>query len=493
MASDVRVRFAPSPTGHLHVGGARTALFNWLFARHHGATFILRIEDTDLERSTQASIDQILDALKWLGLDWDEGPISQAARVAIHKTALEDMEAKGVVYRSYLTSEEQAERRDRVIARKQAFCFKRKLHDLSDEDTAIRAAAGAPYALRMDLGLEGEIGWDDQIRGRTSFRCADIEDFVVARSDGNPTYNFVCAYDDGDMAITHVIRGEDHISNTPKQIAVLQALGHPVPRYAHVSLILGADKARLSKRHGATSVQQFRDEGFLPEALVNFLVLLGWSFDDATEIFSRAQLVEHFSLERVNKAAAVCDLDKLRYLNGYYLRNQPKEKTLAEAKAVLRDAGLLDSPIYAERGDAWLESIIDLEIERSRVLGDFVENLRYFFEAPKDYDPKGVKKLFLQAGSALALGKLKSVLQNEDVEMTSEALDARLRQLAEDLQLSFGKLAQPVRLALTGRTASPGLYDVMIGLGREECARRVGAALTWIERERDKVESDTTY
>jgi len=491
MSSPVRVRFAPSPTGYLHVGGARTALFNWLYARHTGGTFVLRIEDTDLERSTQAATEQIIDAMKWLGLDYDEGPFYQAQRVDRHKEVIAELEAKGVLYRSYLTTEELDAKRAEVIARKQAFCFKRAHYDLPAEESARRAAAGVPFVLRLDVGLEGAVAWNDQIRGHTSIGCAETEDFVVSRSSGAPTYNFVCAVDDADMRITHVIRGEDHIPNTPKQILVLRAMGVPVPDYAHLSLILGNDKAPLSKRHGATSVQQFREEGFLPDALVNFLALLGWSFDDKTEVFSREELVKHFSLDRVNKAGAVFDMDKLRHMNGLYIRTQPRAATRAAAKEHLAKLGLLDAPIYRARGDAWLEQIIGLEIERSRTINDFGENLRYFFEAPKSYEEKAAQKLFLTADAPRVLvGTRKAILELE--ELTSDTLDKALRARAEELELGFGKVAQPVRLALTGRSASPGLYDVIIALGREECAARLNAALQWIHAARGRTETENT-
>jgi glutamyl-tRNA synthetase len=490
--SKPRVRFAPSPTGFLHIGGARTALFNWLFARNLGGTMLLRFEDTDRERSTQASVDQVLDALKWLGIEFDEGPFYQSQRDELYNAALEKFEASGALYRSYLTGDEIQERREAAEKSKQNFFFKRAIHDLTAEEADARAAAGAPYTLRFDVGTDGTVAWNDNIRGHVEIPREAMDDFIVARSDGSPMYNFVCAFDDVEMKISHVIRGEDHISNTAKQILIIEALGAPMPEYGHVSLILGPDKKRLSKRHGATSLQQYRNEGYLPEAIINFLALLGWSLDDQTEFFTREQLVEHFSLDRVNKSAAVFDQKKLTHLNGLHLRGMPLEHLAALAKEQLLEKGATSEDAIAEKGgDAWLASLVALAVDRSSLTIDLYDNLLYYFKAPKDYDTKGVKKFFMKVESLSVLRRVKKYL-DENTEFMSEEFQEAINKIAADLNLNFGKVAQPVRLALTGKTAAPGVYDIIKAVGVAESAARLEAAVQWINRERDRQESEST-
>lgn len=471
----VRVRFAPSPTGFLHIGGARTALYNWFFARKHGGVFALRIEDTDQERSTQAAVDQILDALTWLGLNWDEGPVIQTQQTAKHQAALDKLEANGSAYRSYATTEEVDAFR---AVDGQSFVFKRSKHEPNAAETQRRRDAGAPYVLRLDIGEEGSIDFVDHVRGAMSFQRAVLADLVLARQDGGMLYNFVCPIDDIDMRITHVIRGEDHLTNTARQIAVFQAMGEPAPEYAHLSLILGPDKQRFSKRHGATSVQQFREEGYLPDALVNFLALLGWS-PPATEqeIFSPAELASLFSLDRVNKAAAVFDIAKLDAFNGIYLREKtPRDEVKRMAREAMRKAGLLDTPVGKSKEQAWLDAIIELEIERSRVLTDFPKNLAYFFEAPTEFDEKGVKKFIARDGGRALMQDAIEVVETSEP-FDAATLESGLRSKGEARGENFTKVAQPVRIALTGRTASPPLFDILILLGREESARRLRAAM----------------
>jgi glutamyl-tRNA synthetase len=501
-AGKVRVRFAPSPTGYLHVGGARTALFNWLYARRHGGVFILRIEDTDAERNSVAAVDQILEGLRWLGLNWDEGPFFQSQRHDIHRAWLKKLEESGGAYRSYATVQEvEAFRKAEGLQH----TFKRSRHEPPADEIKRRQDAGAPYVLRLDIGDTGAVKFRDHVRGDMSFERAALADLVLSRADGSPLYNFVCVVDDVDMAITHVIRGEDHLTNTARQIATYEAMGAPIPEFAHLPLILGADKQRLSKRHGATSVQQYQDEGYLPDAMINFLGLLGWSPGDERELFTRDELAKLFTLDRINKAGAVFDNQKLDWINGLYIRERvPREELYrmvedrlrawakerfvaksvpAEAAAAGGGEPALEAPVVAQEvgvleklaDSAWLRGIIDLEIERAKVLADFPKNLAYFFEAPSEYEEQGVKKFIQKEGSRELMADGLAVLETAEP-FDAATLERELRARADARGANFTKMAQPIRIAITGRTASPPLFDVLIKLGREECVRRMKAA-----------------
>ncbi|MBI3625211.1 MAG: glutamate--tRNA ligase, partial [Candidatus Rokubacteria bacterium] len=412
MPEPVRVRFAPSPTGHLHVGGARTALFTWLFARRHRGVFILRIEDTDRSRSTEESITSILEALRWLGLDWDEGPPTpgyrQTERLEIYKAHAERLLAEGKAYRCVCPPEQLEAERKAAQARGETFRYSGKCRDA-------KVAAGVPHALRLKIPLSGQTAVQDLIHGTVTFEHSQLDDWVLVRTDGSPTYNFCVVVDDVTMKITHVIRGNDHLSNTPKQILCYQALGYPVPAFAHIPMILGPDRSRLSKRHGATSVLAFKEEGFLPEAMVNYLARLGWSHGDQ-EIFSREELIRHFDLARVGRAGAVFDRAKLEWLGNHWLRRAPAERLANDLLPFLERAGL---PVPADR--AWLARVAESLKERSKTLAEMVATGAFYFAEPSGYAPEASSKFF----TADALPRLKLLIKRLEAQerFESEALE----------------------------------------------------------------------
>jgi glutamyl-tRNA synthetase len=462
MSRDVRVRFAPSPTGHLHVGGARTALFNWLFARHHGGTFILRIEDTDRSRSTEENIDAIVDALRWLGLDWDEGPPApgyrQTERFDLYRAQAQRLLAAGRAYYCDCPPEQLEAQRKAAEARKETFRYAGRCRDRG-------LAAGA---LRLRIADAGTTVVHDIIHGPVAFDHQQLDDWILVRTDGTPTYNFCVVVDDVDMRISHVIRGNDHLSNTPKQVLCYEALGDSAPAFAHVSMILGADRARLSKRHGATSVQAYREQGILPEALVNYLARLGWSHGDQ-EIFTRAELVERFDIKDVSSSGAVFDQAKLEWLSQEYIKATDGARLAALVRPFLVEAGL-PAP-----DDTRLAAMLVTLRERARTLREMVEVGRFYFARPASYEDTARARLFTPAG-AERLGVLLERLQAVEP-FTAPALEALYRELAAALGLKLVDLAQLTRLAVAGRTASPPLFDVLALLGREEVLERLHGAL----------------
>jgi glutamyl-tRNA synthetase len=449
--SPVRVRFAPSPTGHLHVGSAHTALFNWLYARHHGGTFILRIEDTDRSRSTDENIASIVEALRWLNIDWDEGPPApgyrQTERFDLYRAHAERLLAAGRAY--YCDCPPEQLETFRYSGR----CRPRGL------------TAGA---LRLRMPDEGATVVNDLIHGAVTFEHRQLDDWILVRSDGTPTYNFSVVVDDVTMAITHVIRGNDHLSNTPKQIVCYDALGYPVPEFAHVAMILGPDRSRLSKRHGATSIQAFRDAGFLPEAMVNYLARLGWSHGDQ-ELFSRQELIELFDIKDVAPSAAIFDHAKLEWLNQQYLKGMDGGRLAELARSFLAAAGL-----DAARDTVWLGRVMDTLKERAKTLRELAEVGRFYFEGPREYETKTAPKL-LTAEGGRRLDALIQRLEREPV-FSAAALEAAYRELTDALGLKLVDLAQLTRLAVTGRTASPPLFEVLALLGCEETLARLRAA-----------------
>jgi glutamyl-tRNA synthetase len=473
MAESVRVRFAPSPTGHLHVGGARTALFNWLYARRHGGAFLLRIEDTDRDRSTEEAIRQILQAMTWLGLDWDrEGPeddgshrgyFRQTSRLEIYRTHAERLLAEGRAYRCYCTPDELEGRRAAAQARGETFRY----------DGRCRAAPprpGAPAALRLRIPDAGATVVPDLIHGDVTFDHATLDDWILVRSDGTPTYNFCVVVDDVTLKITHVIRGNDHLSNTPKQILCYEALGYPRPVFAHIPMILGPDRKRLSKRHGATSVLAFRDEGFLPDAMVNYLARLGWAHGDQ-EVFTREELVRLFDVHHVGATPAIFDRTKLEWLNQVWM------KRLAEDPGGRRRLALELLRPHVERlgiaapPDHLLLAAVANLGERTRTLVEMAAQGRFYFAPPAGYDPQASGKLLTPAAAA-HLDRLLRRLDGLEA-WDAATLEGAFRQLAAELGVKLVDLAQPVRLALSGRPASPPLFGVMADLGREEALRRV--------------------
>lgn len=468
----VRTRFAPSPTGYLHIGGARTALFNYLFARRHGGKFILRIEDTDQERSTPEAIQAILDAMKWLELDYDEGPFYQTERYPLYKEKVKELLAKGKAYPCTCTAAELDAKRQ--LAQKE----KRK----PAYDGACRPAEGVipplptnkAYTIRFRSPSEGTTVVKDLIKGDVVFDNSEIDDLIIARSDGTPTYNFCVVVDDVDMNITHIIRGDDHLSNTPRQIQLYQALGHDLPQFAHVPLILGTDKARLSKRHGATSVTAYRDMGYFPEAVVNYLVRLAWSHGDQ-EIFSRAELIEKFALESVGKSAGVFNPEKFLWVNFHYLKSRPLAQLADEIVPYVQAKG------YSVPQDKkWLEKMIATLRERAKTLVELVDAAHYYLSDQITFDDKAAKKL-LTKDVEVPLQSLIEKLSNLRNFEEAAIEDAFTKTLTEH-GLQMGKLAQPVRVALTGGTVSPGIHDVITVLGKERTIRRLRKALEYLRQ-----------
>ena len=468
MARPVRVRFAPSPTGHLHVGGARTALFNWLFARHHRGTYILRVEDTDRSRSTDENIVSIVDALTWLGLDWDEGPPAagyrQTERFEIYREHAQRMLAAGRAYYCDCPPELLDREREAAQKRNETFRYSGRCRDRG-------LTAGA---LRLRIPTEGATVVNDLIHGSVTFEHSQLDDWILVRTDGTPTYNFCVVVDDVTMRITHVIRGDDHLSNTPKQILCYEALDYAVPEFAHVSMILGKDKSRLSKRHGATSVQAFRDAGIPAEALVNYLARLGWSHGDQ-EVFSRAELIELFDIKNVASSAAVFDSTKLEWLSQHYLKTMPGDRLAELATPFIRAAGLTPPDDRAR-----FVGMLDTLRERAKTLVELAEQGRFYFERPASFDQKGAQKLFTAEG-ARRLGLLIERLETAP-DFTVPTIEGVVRALTEELGLKLVDLAQLARLAATGRTASPPIFDVLALLGRDESLTRLRRAREAAER-----------
>ena len=462
MSEPVRVRFAPSPTGHLHVGGARTALFNWLFARHAGGVFILRIEDTDRSRSTEEFMQSILEAMRWLGLTWDEGPYRQTDRFEIYKSSAERLVAEGKAYRCFCPPDELEAKRKAAQARGETYRYDGRCRDRADQPPD-------PFTFRLRMPQKGRTVVRDVIHGEVAFEHVQLDDWILVRADGTPTYNFCVVVDVVTMKVSHVIRGNDHLSNTPKQVLLYQALGELPPAFAHIPMILGADRGRLSKRHGATSVLAFREQGILSEAMVNYLARLGWSHGDQ-EIFTREELIRYFSLEQVGVTGAVFDYDKLEWLSGYWLRELLLSEVAAQVLPFLERAGL-----SRPADQAWFEGVVASLRERAKTLVELAELCRFYFEAPREYDPAGRAK-FLTAENRSRLERLLRRLDPLDP-WDEVGVEGVYRQLTVELGVNLVDLAQPTRLALTGKTASPPIFQVMALLGREETIARLRAAL----------------
>jgi glutamyl-tRNA synthetase len=465
MPQAVRVRFAPSPTGYLHVGGARTALFNWLFARHHGGRFILRIEDTDFARSSEEMVEGILKGMRWLGLNWDEGPYFQSKRIERYREFALQLLANGNAYRCFCKSEEGA---GPAITEEKSWEKGAHLCACADStESSNRAAAGQPFAVRFRIPLE-KTSFDDRVFGKIEVDNANLEDFVLLRTDGIPTYHLGVVVDDLDMRITHIIRGADHISNTPKQILLYQSAGAPIPEFAHLPLILGPDKQRLSKRHGATSVMAYAEMGYLPEAFFNFLALLGWSPGDDRELLGRQELIESFSFEGVGKADAVFGLEKLDWFNCQYIRNASPPKLAALAISELRSAGIWNDAMPVSN----LDSILDLLKARARKPSDFSTNFRAFFTDDFVYEEAAGKK-FLTDPRLIDLIPALLELYRQDHDFSLQATEAILRKFADSEGVKAGLLINALRVGLTGQGVAPGLFEVMQVLGREKTLARM--------------------
>jgi len=463
--SNLRVRFAPSPTGYLHIGGARTALFNYLLARKEGGTYVLRIEDTDVARSTQESVDAILNAMEWLGLHCDEGPYYQSDRFDLYKEKVEQLLAEGKAYRCYCTPEELEAKRDAAMKaglkpKYDGTCLRR-----SDQPE------DKPFVVRFRSPQEGATTFLDRIKGSISFQNDELDDVIIQRSDGTPTYNFVVVIDDATMGITLVIRGDDHINNTPRQILMYEALGYPVPEFAHVPMILGADKTRLSKRHGATSVMAYRDMGYLPEAMVNYLVRLGWSYGDE-EIFSMDDLVEKFTLDNVGRSAGVFNPEKLLWLNAHYIKTGDVERLASLLKGYLAERG-----VSAEEGPS-LPSVVKSLQDRAKTMVEMAEGAEFYFRGEFEYEEAAAAK-FLTSDKTPVFEQL---IEKLDVvsEWNETAIEAAFGAVMEETGLKLGKIGPSVRVALCGGTTSPGIYEVLSVLGREESLRRLRRCLDYL-------------
>ena len=467
---------APAPTGRLHIGTARTTLYNWLFARHHGGTFVLRIEDSDRARSSEEFARDILDAIRWLGLDWDEGPevdgpygpYLQSRKLSRYREVVRSLLDAGVAYPCYCTPEELGARRKEMQAKGLPPRYDRRCRDLTPSQREQRETEGRPKAIRFIMPDEGATRWQDLIRGEVSFDNAVLDDFVLLKADGFPTYLLAVVVDDHDMRISHILRGEDLISATPRQLHIYETCGWPVPEFAHIPLILGPDRSKMSKRHGATAVTDYRDQGYLPEALVNFIALLGWSPGEDRELLTREEMIAEFDIAGIGKSGAVFDREKLDWMNGVYLRQMNDEAFVAAAKPFIEKA-------FGEAPTDYAAKALLLEKERAKTLAELPALTEFFFREPESYDEKGQRKWFRREGAAELLAAVREAISALDT-FDEPSIEAAIRGVAERLGLQPGPVIHTTRLAVTGRTAGPGLFETMAVLGRERVVARLQRA-----------------
>ncbi|MEJ2182524.1 MAG: glutamate--tRNA ligase [Nitrospirota bacterium] len=469
--NQVRVRFAPSPTGHLHIGGARTALFNWLYARSSQGSFILRIEDTDRSRSTEEYIESILEGMRWLGLHWDEGPFRQTERMDIYRQAVDRLLEENKAYHCYCTAEELEDRRKQAVLEGRPPVYDRRCRDLGE------AHPDRTPTVRFRMPEAGIVTVKDMVKGNVSFDNSQLDDLIIMRSDGTPTYNFVVVVDDVQMRITHVIRGDDHLNNTPKQLHIYRALGYDVPVFAHLPMILGPDRQRLSKRHGATSVVAYRDQGYLPDALVNYLARLGWSHGDQ-EVFSRQELVKLFGFENVGASAAVFNAEKLLWLNAQHVMATPVQELARLVRPFLTKDGTISED--AELDPRWLARAIETLRERAKTLVELARSLRYYILEDVEVETKAAEK-FLTEKTLPVLKEIRTALQGVEP-FAHEGLERAFKGVMLSRDVKMGAVAQPVRVAVTGRTESPGIYEVLEVVGKEKALRRLDKAVSRIEK-----------
>ncbi|MCL2529902.1 MAG: glutamate--tRNA ligase [Coriobacteriia bacterium] len=482
MSKEIRVRFAPSPTGFLHIGGARTALYNWAYAQRLGGTFILRIEDTDQERSTPENTAQIVSSLKWLGLTWDEGPemggafgpYIQSERAPLYSEVLEQLKQTQKVYPCFCTPELLNEKREIAQAEKRYTGYDRSCRDLSEAEVEQLTLAGTPHVWRLKLPLEREsVDFEDAVFGPISVPMSQLDDFIILRTDGTPTYNYVVCVDDVLMQISHVIRGDDHLSNTPKQIMVYEAMGAPLPVFAHLSMILGSDGKRLSKRHGATSVDTYEQEGFLSDALFNYLALLGWSLDGQTTLMSRELITTHFSLDRISKNPAVFDPEKLAWMNQVYLKEMGAAAFVAAWEPYLLSDGLATSEEIANR-QSWFESVYPLVVERIHTLSEVNEKVSYLLSGNYvELDEKSQEKCLQTEEGGRVLQACLSLLSNQELSWNTASIESALRTLPEQLGLKPKVVFQTIRVAISGNMVSLPLFESMELIGKEACLARI--------------------
>ena len=467
----VRVRFAPSPTGHLHIGGVRTALFNYLFAKHNNGTFLLRIEDTDTSRSTEESIQQIIEGLKWIGIEWNEGPFRQTERKKIYQSYLEKLLNEEKAYKCYCTSEDLREMREKAMAAGENPRYNRKCRDLSEHPKE------KPFVVRFRTPVDGSVTINDLLHGEVTFNMSEMDDIILARSDGSPTYNFVVVVDDVEMEITHVIRGDDHLSNTPKQALLYQGLNLPFPEFIHIPMILGKDKKRLSKRHGATSILAYKDMGYLSEAMINYLVRLGWSSGDQ-EIFSKKEMIEKFTLENINKSAGVFDTDKSLWLNQHYIKeSRPSDLCPLLKKFLVREKIFSTENDFA---DYEIEKIIPSLQERSKTLIEMAHKAEFYFKEEIVYNEAAAKK-YLKTDILLIFKEFEDKLIAIYDALSYENLEPIFDELMKNHNLKLGKIAQPLRVALTGLKESPGIFEVIVLLGKDKVLKRLQKAIEYIQ------------
>lgn len=472
---EVRVRFAPSPTGSLHIGGARTALFNWLFARHNGGKFVLRVDDTDLQRSTEESMKGILEGLRWLGIDWDEGPIYQSQRIEEYKEFANKLVDEGKAYYCFCTKEELEEMRKQAEKEGRVPMYTGKCRNLTKEQINEYLNQGRKPVVRLKVPKEGKTVVHDVIRGDVEFDNSTFDDFIIMKSDNMPTYNFATVVDDYQMGITHIIRAEEHLSNTPKQILIYKALGVKIPQFAHVSMVLAPDRSKLSKRHGATSVQEFKDQGYLPEAIVNYITLLGWMPKDGEEIFDVSKSIKEFTLEKVSKNPAVYDIQKLTWINGHYIRSYDLDRLTNAVIPFLKAKNLIGGDFDYD----YIKNIVAAVREREKTLVDIADAMSYYFTEVYKYEEKGVKKYFTKENVIDILEKALVTLKGLEP-FNKFTTEEAYRKLVDEMQISSGELFHPTRLAISGRTFGPGLFDIMELLGKEKTIERIEKAIDFI-------------
>ena len=487
--SDLRVRFAPSPTGYLHIGGARTALFNYLYAHHNGGKFVLRIEDTDTERTIEDSAEKMMQSLRWLGLNWDEGPVvggpagpyQQSLRQELYRKYASLLLDKGLAYKCYCTPEELEAEREAGRAQKKAPRYSGKCRDLTPKEREELEKQGRKYAVRLKTPDQGVTVVDDLIHGEVTFKNEEIADFIIMKSDGFPTYNFACVIDDWLMGITHVLRADEHLSNTPRQMMIYRALSAPMPKFGHVPMILAPDRSKLSKRHGAQTVEEFMEKGYLPEAIVNYLALLGWTPPDATkEFMTLEEMVEEFDLSRVSSTPAIYDVQKLTWMNGQYMKRLDVDDLVSRYIPFAVRYGLGTKETLSEKRE-FLRGVVTSLRERAKTLEELAEMSEFYFTPPKTYDEKGVKKFFSKPNVAELLDKGADALMNLS-EWNEGNCEAAYRELIDREGIKSGELIHPSRLALTGKTVGPGLFEIMVVLGQDETVSRLRSAAQFVRQ-----------
>lgn len=480
---EIRVRFAPSPSGSLHIGGARTALFNWLFARQNQGKLILRLEDTDTSRSTEDSARGIVEGMRWLGLNWDEGPevggdygpYCQSQRLSTYNIYLKKLLESGQAYYCFCSADDLLKEKEEAQRQKTNYKYSGRCRSLSPGDVEARLAAGEKAVIRLSVPSDGITVIEDLVRGRVEFANNLFDDFIIAKSDSWPTYNFAVVVDDYTMKISHVIRAEEHLSNTPKQMFIYQAMGWQAPSFAHVSMILSPDRSKLSKRHGATSVQEFRDQGYLPETLTNYLALLGWSTGQDRDFWNLMDMIKEFSLKDISRSPAVYDLEKLTWMNGHYIAECPAQRL---GDLLIREAEAKGWPVESN-ADYFLK-VIELVKSRAKTTLEILSLIEYFFEDPINYDESGFNKYFRKDNAPLLLQTAEELVRELN-KFSVEALENAIRSKAASMGIKAGDLIHPIRLAVSGRTNTPGLFEIMAILGKEVCLRRIRAALAFID------------